>query len=212
MVSVPILWPSPSQKTSGKHDEKESLVWEHCPARSGFSSLSSAAIDYHRAISNVFQIPHVRLAMTHMTIVAKSPHGLQVEPHSSHLQKPFPAEPAARWSPRNGTLPSFFCLSESSAQARCLVKRTQFNTVHYSSVQFSTVRYIVHHKSSQICTLDPTTNCFSRLYELWSAFFPQNASCNPTAPAEDRCCPHAKTRLFNRQTWYSSEMSVFFQL
>lgn len=24
-------------------------------------------------------------------------------------------------------------------------------------------------------------------------FFPQNASCNPTAPAEDRCCPHTKT-------------------
>ena len=166
MVSVPILWPSPSQKTSGKHDEKESLVWEHCPARSGFSSLSSAAIDYHRAISNVFQIPHVRLAMTHMTIVAKSPHGLQVEPHSFSSAKAFPSGASSSMvsSQRNSPIVFLFVWVKRSSTMSC-----QKNTVQYSSLQFSTVQYSSIYSSSQIFTnLHIRPNYELLLTTLWA--------------------------------------------
>ena len=60
------------------------------PARSGFSSLSSAAFGYNEDVDPIWE---TRLAS------AKFPRGLQVERHSSHLQKPFPVEPVTRWSP-----------------------------------------------------------------------------------------------------------------
>ena len=136
------------------------------PARSGFSSLSSAAFGYNVETWIRFGKPAKS---------AKFPRGLQVERHSSHLQKPFPAEPATRWSPR--------------------LKRYLKTRSHAMVCQTSTVQYSSIYSSSQIYTnlhIRPNYELLARLYERWSAAT-KCFSCNPTAPAKDRCCPHAIT-------------------